>query len=45
MNKKLNIPVSDDLHRRLKIQCVLLDRPMTEVVVELIERWLAEQEK
>ena len=36
--KRLTVPVSAELHRRLKLTCVAEDKVMTDVVRELLER-------
>jgi len=45
MADRMSIPIDPELHKRLKLQCVQLDRPMAEVINELIRAWVEAQEK
>jgi predicted DNA-binding protein len=42
--KRINVPVSDELHRRAKILAAQMGRPLAEIVRELLEEHLKEQE-
>jgi len=41
--KELRIKLSDKIHRELKAESARVDKTMTEVVVELLRRWLKEE--
>ena len=38
--KKLQMNIAEDLHKSFKLACLEEDRDMTEVTIELIEKWL-----
>lgn len=42
---ELNGYIEKDLKRRFKLACTAQDRSMSEVLSELIERWLEEQQE
>ena len=42
--KRLSMNMPDDLHKRLKRYCVEADKDMTDVVLKLIEEFLAKAE-
>lgn len=44
MTQLLGVRLDDMLHLRFKLLCVQRRVTMTEVVLELIEAWIAEQE-
>lgn len=44
-DKRLNISIPDDLHKRFKIYCVQHGLDMTAVITRLIEKVVAKQEK
>lgn len=43
--KRLTINLSDDLHKRLKLHCVLVEKEMAELIRRLIEEHLEKAEK
>lgn len=42
--KKLQMNISEDLHKRFKLACLKNEREMTDVTIELINGWLKENE-
>lgn len=42
---KYNVNLSDELHRRFKIVCVMQGKDMSEVVRKLIEEYVEKAEK
>ena len=38
----INVGIPRDLHRRFRVQAVLLDMTLTDAVTDAIERWLTE---
>ncbi len=42
--KRLSMNIPEDLHKRLKRYCVETDKDMTDVVLKLIEDFLAKAE-
>ncbi len=42
---KYNVNLSDELHRRFKIVCVMESKDMSEVVRKLIEEYVEKAEK
>lgn len=44
-SKRLTVPISAALHRRLKIACVVEDKMMADVVRELLEKAFPEPRK
>ncbi|MDR5675324.1 MAG: hypothetical protein QN213_06905 [Armatimonadota bacterium] len=42
---KTTIDIPDELYRKVKARTALLGRPVRKVLVELLERWLAEQDE
>jgi hypothetical protein len=43
--RHLNIPLFEDLHKRLKRYCLETDQDMTELVRKLLEEFLEKAEK
>jgi hypothetical protein len=43
--KHVNLPLPEDLHKKLKIYCVEIDKKMTEVLRKLVEEHLEKVEK
>mgnify|MGYP000707545840 CR=1 FL=1 len=43
-NKRITVIVPKEIHRALKMEAVKHDTTVSNIVRELIERWLAEQE-
>jgi hypothetical protein len=43
--KHINLPLPEDLHKRLKIHCVEIDKKMTELLRVVIEEYLQKTEK
>lgn len=43
--KRLVLPLSEELHRRLKGHCVARDLGMAELVATLVEKYLSREEK
>ncbi len=43
--KRLQMNIPDELHKRLKLYCVHTDQEITEVVLRLVEEFLAKEEK
>jgi hypothetical protein len=43
--KHLNLPIPDDLHKKLKLHCVEKGIKMTDLVRELIQKHLEKGEK
>lgn len=41
----LGVRLDEKLHREFKILCVRKDQPMTVVVKQLVEEWVAEQKE
>lgn len=40
--KKLQMNIDENLHKRFKLACLRLDKEMTEVTIEIINKWLKE---
>jgi ribbon-helix-helix protein len=45
MNRRLNLYIGDELHKRLRVHCAVEDKDMSEVVRKLIEEYLQKVEK
>jgi len=43
--KYVNVPVSDDFHKRLKVVCALQEEKITDVVRRLLEEYVEKAEK
>jgi hypothetical protein len=43
--KHLNLPLSDETHKKLKLHCVEQGEKMTDVVRKLVEEYLGRVEK
>jgi hypothetical protein len=42
-DKSIRIPLSADLHRRVKVKSAATGRPITDVVREFLRRWVEEE--
>jgi predicted HicB family RNase H-like nuclease len=42
--KRLTVEVDEDLHRAIRIKAIREGKTMREIVIELLRRWLAEDE-
>jgi hypothetical protein len=43
--KHVNLPLPEDLHKRLKLHCVQIDTKMTELLRKVVEEYLDKAEK
>ena len=43
--KHINLPLSDDFHKKLKIHCVEQDKKMTDLIRKLVEDYLEKVEQ
>ncbi len=39
-----NLRLPDDLHKKLKIRAAEVERTMSDIIIELVERWLQTNE-